>query len=519
MSSESTGSAPGAGGGSLLPSLCGWETAWLARALERRLAGARVRRVEGVGEELLVLDLDFPGAPCRLGLWSAPRGAALFLAGPAPTGRRSRAGGLPEWSAALLDSRLVGVASRFPLRLLLLHFERADRSCRLVVDPVRAGGNLYLLGEGDRLERRWRNRGAPPGEALWLPAASPFPPAGGGPASPEPPGSDARFQARLVDGPAWEELAEPPDAALMQRLYAYSGDFLSWWNELCGAAWQARREELGRARRLEPLRKERARLLRALERLAEDRRALGDPEALRREADLLAAQLHRVRRGMDAVDLDDLYSGAGATRVVLDPARTPQENLAARYAAYRKARRGLLEIERLDAERSGRLRELELEMQRLAEAPVGPEDEAKERSASAAPRPKSKPLPKGVQRFRTPDGCELYLGRSADGNDRLVRQILRGRDYWFHVADGTGSHVVLRSSDRSKEPPEAALLEAARLAHFNSSLREEPGTVVVCVPGKWVRKVKGAPGRVTYSHPRTLRVDPDPGLFERLERS
>jgi len=118
----------------------------------------------------------------------------------------------------------------------------------------------------------------------------------------------------------------------------------------------------------------------------------------------------------------------------------------------------------------------------------------------------------------TADGYELYLGRSAEGNDRLVRQLLRGDDLWFHIADGTGSHVVLRRPRRGEELPEAAIQEAARLAHYNSSLRGEKAAAVVCVPGKWVRKVKGAPGQATYSQPRTLRVDPDPRLFERLRR-
>ncbi|MBE7560043.1 fibronectin/fibrinogen-binding protein [bacterium] len=436
--------------------------------------------------------------------------------------RRGQAPAPPEWTAALAGARITAVDHAFPLRMLRFTLARAERTRQLILDPVKAGGNLYLVDEEGLVERRWRPRGHALGEPLPWPEAAPFPPTVAIPADAPSPGMDREFWRRA------SSLMDPsrlvtavPDAELLSQLYgATRGDFLADWSAQCRAGWNADRIQQWRRARLAPLEKERTRLLRALARCADDRRALGDPELRRRQADLLAAHLSAVRRGMDKVEVEDLFSPSGEkVSLSLDPAKTPQENLSALYARYAKARRGLVEIERQERQRRERLAALEREIEALAQAV--PDGEPEAAAAPAPPRPaataKVKPLPKGVTRFHTPDGCQLYVGRSADGNDRLVRQILRGHDYWFHVADGTGSHVVLRHCAKGQEPPHAAMLEAARLAHYNSSLRDEAATVVVCVPGKWVRKVKGGPpGKVTYSHPRTFRVDPDPGLFARL---
>ncbi len=506
------------------PPLCGWETVWLAASLARRLAGGRVERVDAPTPETLALRMYAGGETAALVLWSAARGSAAFTGDSDAFHARVGLPSLGDWSASLKGARLGAVHHDFPLRRLSLLWETDHGEHRLVLDAVKSGGNLYLVDRDGRVVRRWRNRGYPPGETLDRPDVAPFPPPFSDLSAGTPPGMDERFCARCraLEPALQSNLCTcEPDAVVLSQLY-HTGhaDFPSYWSARCMEAWTLHRTQWWRSRQMAPLQQERARLVRALARQEDDRRALGDPEVLRRQGDLLAANLSRLRRGMDGVEVEDLFAPSGGTiRLPLDPARSPQENLEAVYARYAKARRGLLEVERRQAERRARLAEIQQDLAALAVAQPDLETLAAPPAAAppGKPKPRDQDLPKGVQKWLTREGCELYLGRNADGNDRLVRHILRGHDYWFHVADGTGSHVVLRSPAKGKEPPESAMREAARLAHYNSSLRDEPATVVVAVPGKWVRRVKGgAPGRVTYSHPRTFHVDPDPGLFSRL---
>ena len=497
----------GAGG---LPEWCAWEAAWLAEALAGRLAGARMERVRRAPGGGLLLGLDAPREDVPLVCTVLGRGAGLLSAPEEP--RAAFPPAPAEWKSPLAGAALVGVAHTFPQRSLVLTFRLGPDVRRVLLDPVKSGGNLYLLDEQDRVLRRLRNRGHDAGAVVSL-SSEPLPAW-----SEAAPGTDEVFRERVAVLP--ERLREnlsqnPPGAELLHALYGEAGDFLDVWTALSLPAWESHKLDALREAALAPLRREAKRLVRSLSRLAEDRAKLGDPDIHRRQGDLLAAGLHRARRGMDHIEVDDLYSESGGTvRLDLDPARSPQENLKACYDRYARARRGLLETERLERERRARLEEIE---RRLEAGDWRLEDVAPARSAR--PRQKQKPLPAGVQRWMTPEGYELYLGRSAEGNDRLVRQLLRGDDLWFHIADGTGSHVVLRRPRRGEDVPEAAILEAARLAHYNSSLREEKAAAVLCVPGKWVHKVKGAPGRATFSQPRTLMVDPDPKLFERLTRA
>lgn len=123
-------------------------------------------------------------------------------------------------------------------------------------------------------------------------------------------------------------------------------------------------------------------------------------------------------------------------------------------------------------------------------------------------------LPEGVQLFSAPTGRSVLVGRSASANDALVTRLLRGRDLWFHVRDRTGAHVVLRTL--AKAPADQGDIRAcAMLAAHLSGIAKGDRIDVQCVPGKLVRKVKGAaPGSVYVGPGRTVRVDVDAAIID-----
>jgi predicted ribosome quality control (RQC) complex YloA/Tae2 family protein len=121
----------------------------------------------------------------------------------------------------------------------------------------------------------------------------------------------------------------------------------------------------------------------------------------------------------------------------------------------------------------------------------------------------------GVNSLRSSDGLEILLGKSGQGNDAIVGKLSRSDDWWLHVHQMPGSHVLIRAG---KEPvPDQTLLEAASLAAYYSSARSSLNVPVVYTQCKHVRKIpQSYPGHVNYRQEQTVFISPDPALIEKL---
>ena len=108
------------------------------------------------------------------------------------------------------------------------------------------------------------------------------------------------------------------------------------------------------------------------------------------------------------------------------------------------------------------------------------------------------------------DGWQAYAGKTAFDNDLLSLEFAQPDDFWFHVHDQPGSHVILRAPEGSQNPPDRALLEqAAAIAAWHSKARGSPRCAVDCTQARHVSKSKGAPpGTVTVTRVRKLKVKP-----------
>ncbi len=301
-------------------------------------------------------------------------------------------------------------------------------------------------------------------------------------------GADARPFASLLD--AFEAAAGPeaPDAAGEARAAA-----------LAQAALRAE-QAAARARRL------RAQLAQAPTEAA----------ALRQHADLLLAQLHRVAKGAARATLDD-FAG-GRVEVTLDPTLTPAENAAQQYAQARKRERAAARLPALIARAEadvGRWRALQARIEdgaatdaELAALLATPAQRGRRGRQDAA-------LPYRV--YRTTGGLEVRVGRSPKANDALTLKHAHGNDVWLHARDVGGAHVILRWTEREANPPHRDLEEAAALAALHSRARTSRLVPVDYTRRRYVRKPRRSPpGRVVFERGKTIFVEPDPELEERL---
>jgi predicted ribosome quality control (RQC) complex YloA/Tae2 family protein len=114
-----------------------------------------------------------------------------------------------------------------------------------------------------------------------------------------------------------------------------------------------------------------------------------------------------------------------------------------------------------------------------------------------------------ASRFVSPDGMTVLVGKSAADNDLLSIRLASPRDFWFHVAAGSGSHVVVRNPGGLDRLPRETLRYAAALAAGHSKVKAGGKVAVHWTRGSEVRKRRGAPaGEVMLGRYETISVPP-----------
>lgn len=249
--------------------------------------------------------------------------------------------------------------------------------------------------------------------------------------------------------------------------------------------------------------------------LEAERETLPDPGALRSVGDLILARFADVPRGRDSVTLSG-FDGQPVD-VRLDPAKSPQENADACYEEAARADRAARRLPGLVAEAREEVARLEALDARVRAGTVDAEEleAALPAQGSAGGSVDDGPsLP--YRTYRSSGGLEIRVGRGARQNDDLTFHHSAPDDVWLHVQQAAGAHVILRWG-RKEAPPSRDLAEAAVLAALGSKARTSGSVPVVWTFRKYVRKPrKSPPGSVVPDRVRTLFVEPDPAMAERL---
>jgi predicted ribosome quality control (RQC) complex YloA/Tae2 family protein len=256
---------------------------------------------------------------------------------------------------------------------------------------------------------------------------------------------------------------------------------------------------------------------RKLERLgAELTTAEARVAAARQQADLLMAYSSTIARGARQVTLPD-FTGESTT-IELDPSLSAIENAQELYQEARTKQRACERLPKLmQSARATRAQLLDwneraqrgalttTDMRALIRKP------APQKQLSSA----SERLP--YRRYRTSGGLEVRVGRNSRANDELTLHHTSPRDIWLHARHVGGAHVVLRWQDVEGSPPARDLMEAAVLAAIHSKARTSRTVPVDYTRRKYVSKRRKAPpGQVMLERAKTLFVEPDADLEERL---
>ena len=76
------------------------------------------------------------------------------------------------------------------------------------------------------------------------------------------------------------------------------------------------------------------------------------------------------------------------------------------------------------------------------------------------------------QAFISSDGMEILVGNKDQDNDYLTFKVSSPQDFWLHVADNSGAHVIVRNENKVKWLPKKTLQQAASLVTYHSKSRQ-----------------------------------------------
>ncbi len=452
----------------------------------------RVRRVDLPAPELLEISLGRPRQELVLvgALTPGARGVAVA---------RQRTRGEPAGSfVRKLRKELAGGAVEDVQVLagaLVVRVRRGDRT-RSVAVELEGRGNVILLDEADRVivtlsGAALGERGIAIGDR-WTPPVD----------------------ARLTPPRDFQALVDAGEHLGVDRLRTRG---------------ERRRVALDRA-----LRKALRRLDRRLDAIAGDAARAVEVEPLRRRANALLGELHRIPEGATEVRVTAWWrTPPEEVTVAIDPALGPKGTIDAMFHRARRLERGAgLAGRRLvetQAERAAiaalrdRLTAVDplagTELEALAEKARrlgvrGAREAVAEGERAAGPRPP--PRRKPYRQFRGHGDRPILVGRGAADNDALTLGVGKPSDLWLHARGHTGAHVIVPLGKKEACPPEL-LIDAAHLAAHFSDARGEALVEVQHTLRRYLRKPKGAaPGLVRVGRDKTLTLRVDPRRLSRL---
>lgn len=259
-----------------------------------------------------------------------------------------------------------------------------------------------------------------------------------------------------------------------------------------------------------------ARLEKKLALQKQDLLACADKEKNKLWGDLITGNIYRLSRGMEVAVLENYYDDECPTvEIPLDKRLTPQQNAQKYYKKYNKAKTAEVELAK-----QIKLAEAELEyiytvFDSLTRAQTESdilEIRAELHGSGYASRmknysPKKMSAPK-LMEFKSSGGYRILCGKNNHQNDYLTTRLADKCDYWFHVKNQPGSHVVMFTN--GEEPGERDFTEAAMIAAYHSKASEGENVAVDYTLIRNIRKPNGSkPGFVTYSTNYTAYVTPD----------
>ncbi len=258
-----------------------------------------------------------------------------------------------------------------------------------------------------------------------------------------------------------------------------------------------------------------ARLQKKMALQRDDLAECGEKDTYKLWGDLITGNIYRLKKGQDMALLENYFDEKCPTiKIPLDKRLSPQQNAQKYYKKYNKLKTAEIELAK-----QIKLAQTELEyiytvldsLSRVQNESDISEIRQELYHSGYASKMKNYIAKKNAQpkvmEFKSSGGYRILCGKNNHQNDYITTKVANKSDYWFHVKNRPGSHVVLCCN--GEEPPEADFTEAAMIAAFYSGASEGVNVAVDYTKIKNVKKPAGSkPGFVIYTTNYTAYVTP-----------
>lgn len=241
--------------------------------------------------------------------------------------------------------------------------------------------------------------------------------------------------------------------------------------------------------------------------------------------ELINSNLYRIEEGIKEISVVNYYDVDCKEIVIpLNPNIPPSKNAQAYFKKYLKAKKTCeaanIQLSQLEKEKyyleslvfqleeSNNIHELnEIRNELVSEGIISDFIKNKKSAVFSAPI-----------EYLSSDGFTILVGKNNRQNDHLTFKTAARTDIWLHTRNIPGSHVVIKTE--KKDVPETTLVEACILAAYHSKSKNSTHVPVDYTEVKHVKKPGGAkPGFVIYENFKTLTIDPQISIIEKLKKT
>ncbi|NRO57484.1 Rqc2 family fibronectin-binding protein [Lactobacillus helveticus] len=233
-------------------------------------------------------------------------------------------------------------------------------------------------------------------------------------------------------------------------------------------------------------------------------------EGYRIKGEILNANLNQVKPGMTTVSLPNYYENNAPIEIKLDPALSPTRNAQKYFTRYKKLRDSIKHVNEQIKIAEENLRYFDSIQTAIDNADPQDIDQITDELINQGyirkqkkNKRRKKITERNLNEFKLSSGKHVLVGKNNYQNDWLTLKKANKSDYWFHVKNMPGSHVILRDD----QPSDDDIKEAAEIAAFFSKAKNSAHVQVDYVQDKRVKKPNGAkPGFVIYTGQNSIEV-------------
>ena len=240
---------------------------------------------------------------------------------------------------------------------------------------------------------------------------------------------------------------------------------------------------------------------------------------------LLQSNLYKVKKGDESVIVLDYFNDNSPIEIKLNPLLDPPSNLKVIFNKAKKAQKALIEVKKQIDKVEKEIEYFNTILFQLSIANNTDLEEIKSELIlngylKSNQKSKKKQQKLNILSYSLED-IIIYIGKNNTQNDYLTHKFSTSNDYWFHVQNIAGSHVIVKVPENNPnyQMTELIIRTAANLAAYYSAAKTSSSVPVDYTKVRFLKKVPGMKGSfVTLSNQKTIYIDPDINLINNLTK-